>query len=188
MSNYVFAEPQLGIAPTPMSATYTFATSASVYPTFPLGYELRAEDWQSGSTPSLGAGVFVHVVGNSAGAPQSAGQLVLIQGNSALLAGTANQGSNFPIGLAAGAISASNVAGWVQIQGYADYAKISNHSVGVGASAFVASTTGLVATTQGAAGAQIKGIAFPMSVTSAQSQSVTLYLNRPFVVGVSANL
>jgi hypothetical protein len=181
MSNYQAASPMLG-APAPMSATYTFATSIGVNPAWPLGYEMRALD------PTLGGAVFVHVVGNSASAPQSLGQLVLIQGNSVLLAGTGNQGSNFPIGLAAGAISASNVAGWVQIEGYADYARMSNHSVGVGASAFVASTLGNVATTQGAAGAQVKGIAFPVSLSSSASAAVTMYLNRPFVVGVSANL
>jgi len=180
MANFVAAEPFLGI-PTAMSGTYTYATSANVPTAFPLGYEVRAVD------PTLGAGVFVHVVGGAAG-PQSAGQLVLIQGNTANLAGTVNAASNFPLGLAAGAISATNVAGWVQVYGYADYARCSNHAIAVGASAFVASTTGLIATTGGAAGAQVKGIAFPVSVTSSQSVSVTCFLNRPVVVGVTANL
>lgn len=180
MASYQFVDPFIGPSPVPVSGTYTFATSASVNPTWPFGLEVRATD------PTYGGGVFVHVQGATAGAPQSAGQLCLIQGNSVLLAGTANQGSNFPLGVVAGAISASNVAGWVQVQGYVDNARISNHAVAVGASAYVASTTGLIATTQGAVGARIIGVNFPVSVTSSQSVSVTAYLNRPYVNGVTA--
>ena len=170
MSDYKIVEPQIG-APSPASATATVQQ-------WPLGYVARGEDFATGSA-RLGDGLFQYCIGASAGQPQSRGQLVQIRGYSAALAGTVNRLSNFPLGLAAGPISGSNVYGWVQVRGLADYAKASNHDIAVGASAFVGSTTGMIATTQGATGAAIYGIAFPISATSTQSQSITIDLNFP---------
>lgn len=179
MANYVIVDPVIG-APSPASQTDTTQRWA-------LGLEVRGTDAQSG-TAQLGGGVFVYVKGYSANQPQSAGQLVQFVGNNSVqLAGTVNTASNMPVGLACGAISASNVYGWVQVQGLADNARISNHDVAVGASAYVASTTGLVATTQGAVGARVVGMYFPVSATSTQSLSVTVSLNRPTMLGVTAN-
>lgn len=177
MSDYKIIDPQIG-APSPVSITGTVQQ-------WPLGYIAKAEDKASASA-QIGEGMFQYVVGDTAGAPQSAGQLVFIRGNSAMLAGTVNRLSNLPLGVAAGAISASNVYGWVQVQGLCDYAFMSNHAVAVGASAFIASTTGNIATTQGATGAAIYGIHFPISATSAQSRSLTCYLNFPHVGPSSA--
>jgi hypothetical protein len=170
MSNFKIVEPSIG-APSPVSLTATTQL-------WPLGFVAKAADHATGSA-RLGDGLFQYCVGATAGAPQSIGQLVQIRGNSAALAGTANRLSNFALGLAAGAISATNVYGWVQIKGLADYGRCSNHDIAVGASAFVASTTGLIATTQGATAAGINGIHFPVSLTSTQSLSVTMELNFP---------
>jgi hypothetical protein len=181
MANFKIAAPQMG-APSPVSATGTVQQ-------WPLGYVAKAIDYQTTATATAtncGVGEFVYAVGATAGAPQSAGQLVMFSGNSVMLAGTVNRLSNFPVGLAAGAISASNVYGWVQVKGVADNARISNHDVAAGASAFVASTTGLIATTQGAVGARIWGIHFPVSATSTQSLSVTVALNYPHMGPSSA--
>lgn len=170
MSNFKIVQPSVG-APSPVTLTATTQQ-------WPLGYVALGQDLASGSS-QLGNGLFQYCVGATAGAPQSIGQLVQIRGYSAALAGTANRLSNFPLGLAAGAISASNVYGWVQIKGLADYARCSNHDIAAGVSAFVASTTGLIATTQGATAAGINGIAFPVSATSTQSLSITVDLNFP---------
>jgi hypothetical protein len=152
---------------------------------WPLGYIAKGEDKGSGSAP-IGDGLFQYAVGATAGAPQSAGQLVMFSGNSVMLAGTVNRLSNLPLGVAAGPISASNVYGWVQVQGMCDYAFMSNHAVAAGASAFVASTTGNIATTQGATGAAIYGLHFPVSATSAESRSLTCFLNFPHMGPSSA--
>lgn len=170
MSDYKIVEPQLGI-PSPASSTGTVQQ-------WPLGFVARGVDLATGSA-RLGEGLFQYCVGATAGQPQLRGQMVQIRGHSAALLGTVNRLSNFPVGLAAGPISASNVYGWVQVKGVADYARCSNHDIAVGASAFAASTTGLIATTQGATGAAIYGIAFPVSLTSTQSLSVTIDLNFP---------
>jgi hypothetical protein len=181
MANFKIAAPQMG-APSPVSVTGTSQQ-------WPLGYIARAIDYQTTATATAsdcGVGEFLYAIGATAGAPQSAGQLVMLSGNSAMLAGTVNRLSNLPLGIAAGAISASNVYGWVQVKGICDYAFMSNHAVAVGASAFVASTAGNIASTQGATGAAIYGIAFPVSATSAQSRSLTVALNYPHMGPSSA--
>lgn len=177
MSDFKIVEPQMG-APSPVSLT---ATSAQ----WPLGYIAKGEDFQTG-TARIGDGLFQYVIGDTAGAPQSRGQAVMIRGNSVLLAGTVNKASNLPLGIAAGPVSASNVYGWVQVQGYCDYARGTNANTSVGASAFVGSTTGQLASTQGAAGQRIWGVHFPVQVTADNSLSVTCYLNFPHMGPSSA--
>ncbi len=177
MSDYKIVDPAVG-APSPVSLTATTRQ-------WPLGFIGQAEDFATG-TARVGQALFQYCVGDTAGQPQSAGQLVFLRGNSAMLAGTVNRLSNFPAGIAAGPISASNVYGWVQVQGLCDYARCSNHDIAVGASAFIASTTGLLATAQGATGAGLYGVHFPISATSTQSLSVTCYLNFPHVGPSSA--
>jgi hypothetical protein len=146
---------------------------------WPLGYLALGQDYSSGSS-QLGNGLFQYCVGASAGQPQSIGQCVQIRGYSAALAGTVNRLSAFPLGIAAGAISGTNVYGWVQVKGLCDYARATGgFNILAGASAFVGSTTGQLATTQGATGAAIYGMAFPVSCDASQSLSVTVDLNFP---------
>jgi hypothetical protein len=177
MSDYKIVEPQMG-APSPTSLTATTQQ-------WPLGYIAKGEDFATGSA-RVGDGLFQYVVGDTAGPALSRGQAVLMRGNSALLAGTVNRLSNLPLGIAAGPVSASNVYGWVQVQGFCDYARGTNANTSVGATAFVGSTTGQLASTQGAVGARIWGLHFPIQVTADNSLSVTCYLNFPHMGPSSA--
>ena len=185
MSDYKIVEPALG-NPSPCSVTATVQA-------WPLGFIAKAADFASGlggtaftSVTRCGDGLFQYVVGDTAGPALSRGQAVLMRGNSALLAGTVNRLSNLPLGIAAGPISASNVYGWVQVQGFCDYARGTNANTSVGATAFVGSTTGQLASTQGAVGARIWGLHFPIQVTADNSLSVTCYLNFPHMGPSSA--
>lgn len=185
MSNYVFIGPGM-MGQVPMSQTDTAQR-------YELGLEVFARDVGNlpltGSAASssvgsgaLGGGVFRYVQGGATSV-SAQGQLVAIQGNSVFPVGSAHKASAFPVGVAAGAISATSVFGWVQVQGMCDYARISNHDIAVGAQAFLASTAGLLATTNTATndGRFIVGIGFPVSATSTQSASITCDLNRPFI-------
>jgi hypothetical protein len=181
MSNYVFLENELGVGPMPMSATYTFATSASINPTFPVGYEVRCVDLQSGSTPSLGAGVFVHAIGSDVSA---AGLFVYLTNGSAVKLAAAQP---TPVGIAAGALSASNVAGWVQVYGACDYARGTNSAVATNAALFIAGTAG-IAQTASVAGSRIMGAIPSAAYTSSQSNSMSIQLNRPWVMNLTASI
>jgi len=185
MSDFRIVEPQIG-APSPTSLTATTQQ-------WPLGYIAKGADFASGlggtaftSVTRCGDGLFQYCVGDTAGPALSRGQAVLIRGNSALLAGTAQKASNLPLGIAAGPLSASNVYGWVQVQGYCDYARGTNVNTSVGATAFLGSTTGQIATGSGAAGNAIWGLHFPKQVTADNSLSVTCYLNFPHLGPSSA--
>ena len=174
MANFKMVEPVIG-APSPATATYSTAA-------WPLGYEAKFADQQSGSA-NLGAGVFVYCQGSNVA---SAGQLVHIVNNSAVLLDSANSASFYPIGLAATALSATNVYGWVQVQGLADYGRQTNSSGGAGIRLALASTAGQFGTVT-ALGSRIHGLICPVSFTSSQSASITLQLQRPFVVGITAS-
>ena len=176
MANFVFAEPQLGIGPTPMSATYTFATSAGVYPSFPLGYEVRAED------PTLGAGIFVHAQGSDIG---TAGLVVyLSNGTQAVKLGAA---SPYPVGVAAGALSATNVAGWVQIQGIKDDARGTNVSLTATNPLFIGTAAGFVVSGS-VAGSRIQNMVCAANYNTTNSLSMSLYLDRPYVQFLTASM
>ena len=185
MSDYKIVEPQLGV-PSPVTLTATVQQ-------WPLGYIAKGEDFASGlggtaftSVTRCGDGLFQYCVGDTATPALSIGQAVLLRGNSVLLAGTVNKASNLPVGIAAGALSASNVYGWVQVHGFCDYARGTNANTSVGATAFVGSTAGQLASTQGAAGQRIWGLHFPVQVTADNSLSVTCYLNFPHMGPSSA--
>jgi hypothetical protein len=147
--------------------------------------KMRALDFQTGSAGSAqNAGEFVYLRGSNA----THGCLVYIDSVSAKAAGTAHTASVWPqMGIAAGALSATNVYGWVQVQGICDYAILTNTSMAAGAPVYLASTTGQIASTCGATGYRVIGIAPVVSYTSANS-SVTVMLNYPQHVGATANL
>jgi len=181
MSNYVIADPVVG-AGMPASNTGTWATSAGVYPPVPFGYEVRAQDKQTGSA-NVGAGVFVMAQGSNVA---SVGQLVHLINNSAVLLDSANSASFYPIGLAAGAMTATNVWGWVQVVGVADYVRMTNTSGAAGIRVCLGSTAGQFGTVT-ALGSRIQGLILPNSFTSSASASITMQINRPFVIGVTAS-
>lgn len=177
MSKFMVVDPFIG-NPTPVSAT---ATSAQ----FPIGLIARAEDKLTGASSLYrGCGEFIYAQGSNV---TVIGQFVMVSNGSAVLLASANSGSAFPIGVAAGNLSASNVFGWVQVQGICDYAQGTNSSIAAGAPLYYAATAGIVNSVS-ALGSRIQGVVAPNSYTSSQSASLTVQLFRPFNAGLTALL
>lgn len=176
MSKYMVVDPFIG-NPTPVSAT---ATSAQ----FALGLMARAEDKLTGaSSLYVGAGEFIYAQGSNVTA---IGQFVMLSNNSAVLLASANSGSAFPIGVAAGNLSASNVFGWVQVAGICDYARGTNSSIAAGVPLYLAATAGILNSVS-ALGSRVQGIVPTVSYTSSQSAALTVQLFRtPFIPGLTA--
>lgn len=175
MSKYMVIDQFIG-NPTPASAT---ATSAQ----FPIGLVARAEDKLTGASSLYqGCGEFVYLQGSNVTA---IGQFVMVSNGSAVLLASANSASAFPIGVAAGNLSASNVFGWVQIQGLCDYARGTNSSLAAGVPLYLAATGGILNSVS-AAGSRVHGVVPPVSYTSSQSAALTVQLFRPFIAGVTA--
>jgi cell shape-determining protein MreC len=172
MSTFKIVEPEIG-APSPVSATATVQG-------WPLGYLARAADQQTGSA-NFGAGQFIYCQGSNVA---SVGQFVQIQNNSAVLL-TNNISQKFPVGVAAGVLSATNVYGWVQVQGLCDYARGTNSSIAAGVALYGGSVNGYV-NSASVDGGFVLGLVAPVSYTSSQSQSLTVQLNFPVVHGSSA--
>jgi len=174
---YKIVDPNIG-APSPVTATGTVQQ-------WPLGVRMRALDYQTGSVGSAGNyGEFVYLRGSDA----THGCLVYVDSVSAKAAGTAHTASMWPVmGIAAGALSATSVFGWVQVAGICDYAILTNTSFAAGAPVFLASTTGQIDSTQSETGFRVIGIAPIVSYTSANS-SMTVMLNYPQHIGATANL
>lgn len=176
MSNFIAIAPTLG-NPSPVSLTNTSQM-------FPVGQTIMCEDRGSGaSSVNRGAGEFVYLRGSNV---TTIGQFVHISNGSAVLLASANSGSFFPIGVAAGVLSASNVFGWVQIAGACDVAIGTNSSVAAGVPLYLAATAGVLISTPGA-GSKVQGVCAIASFTSSQS-SMIVQLNRPQVLGASAGL
>lgn len=179
MSSYIIADPLIagGVA----SATGTSQLA-------PLGYRARALDNATGGTSvNHGAAEFVYCRGSNVTA---IGQFVHVSGGasggvSAVLLASGNSTVFWPIGVAAGNISATNVFGWVQVWGVCDYATASNTSVAANAYIALGSTAGQVGSVT-ALGSRINGIAVPVSFTSSQT-SLTVFLDNPKIIGVTAS-
>lgn len=172
MANFLVGDPTLG---------YQNVTATGTVPTAHVGDMVRAYDQASGST-NMGGAQFVYARGSNVTA---IGQFVHISNGSAVLLASANSTVFWPIGVAAGNLSASNVFGWVQVQGKCDYATASNTAVAANAYIALGSTAGQVGTVT-ALGSRIMGIAIPNSFTSSQT-SLTVYLNFPTIIGVTAS-
>src|SRR5713101_4068032 len=152
MSKYVIIDPVIG-APAPCSAT---ATSQQ----WQLGYLGQGFDVATvASSKNVGCGMFIYAVGSNVA---SLGQFVMLSNSSAVLLASANSASFFPIGVAAGNLSASNVFGWVQVGGLCDYARATNSSIGAGVPLYFAATAGIVNTVAGL-GSKIQGVVAPVS-------------------------
>lgn len=178
-AQFFVAEPVLGV-PIPVSQTLTTQL-------LPLGRTFWAEDRNTRATAfNLGAAEFVYCRGSDV---LSRGQFCQIIRNSAVLMGSAASASFYPIGLAAGALSATNVFGWVQIAGLADYATCSNSDLAVHVRIAFGSTAGQIGTVT-ALGSRIHGINIPVSYTAARTASapnLTVQLQRPFAIGITAS-
>ena len=103
-------------------------------------------------------------------------------------AGTAHTGSKFNVGLAGAALSNTNVYGWVQVAGVADYARVSNTTTAAGNDLFLGSTLGRMHNTAGATGYRLSNISVVCWGTdTANTGSVTVALNFPSFPGTPYN-
>lgn len=180
MSTFMVVDPFIG-NPTPVSAT---ATSQQ----FPIGLRVRAVDMQTGKTSAvsyLGGGEFEYAQGSNVTA---IGQFVMLSASSAVLLDPANSASFFPIGVAAGNLSATNVFGWVQVQGLCDYARGTNTAIAAGQPLYVCAGTAGLLVTNVVAGNHVLGVVAPNSYTSSQSKSLTVRLDYPRFVGLTASI
>ena len=172
MATFVLAEHGMG---------YLQVTSTGTVPVAKVGMYYRAFDNGSGTT-NFGGAQFVYARGSNVTA---AGQFVHISSGSAVLLDSANSRAWFPIGVAAGNLSATNVFGWVQVQGFCDYALVSNSAVATNANICLASTAGQVGSVT-ALGSRIAGIGVANSFTSSQT-SLTVYLDFPKLIGITGS-
>ena len=187
-ANFIVADPIIGV-PVPVSQTYTFNATAGSPPPFPLGLQVQAVDNQSGSS-NLGAGRFQFCQGYStASAVSSAGQWVQVRGNTAWLLLHAQSASKFPVGLAAGPLSNTNVCGWVQVQGLADYVRGNSDAAAAGKPLYCIAATAGILQSVASAGAMVLGAVFPNSAdVSLSNGSWTAQLNYPQNVGLTASV
>lgn len=162
--------------PTPVTQTDTVAK-------FPLGVIARAKDFQTAST-NLGAGMFQYCYGSDV---TSAGYFVQIQGNQAVLASAALSASKFPHGVAAGTLSATNVYGWVQVQGMADYCRGTNSAQVVGVPMYLTNSAGILVSNV-VTGNQVANVVATSAFAAAASAGSFVYqLNFPHVPGRTAS-
>jgi len=176
MSDYILNSPF--VSPGPSSATHSA-------PQAPLGLEVDAIDRNFSTASGCGAGRFVYCRGSNVA---SVGQFVHVQNGSAVLLASANASLAFQVGAAAGLLSATNVYGWVQVQGRVDYAVHTNTGVTAGIPQYIGATVGQLVS-NAAAGQRVQGVAVPYNQTAtATSVSYVYDLNRPFIAGATAAL
>ena len=179
-ANFVVVDPVAG-NPSPVSVTQST-------PMFDLGQTAFAADRNTrGTAFYCGAGQFVYVQGSNVA---SRGQFCHIVSNSAVLLASGNSASFYPIGLACAALSATNVYGWVQVAGLADYATMTNADFAAGVRVAFGSTAGQIGSVT-ALGSRIQGIILPVSygnaAKTASAPNMTVQLNHPFAIGVTAS-
>ena len=182
-------DPLIGV-PTPVTVTATYATGTAGNPPYPLGLCAEGRDYNS-SGANVGAGVFQFCRGSDVTA---AGQFVHIIGNSAVQLAAANSASKFPVGIACGALSATNVYGWVQVAGLYDSGiplLASGTSFAAGGNLYINADTDSGAgyvQAAAAAGNLIYGACVVASVAAAGTALGSVQLNYPNVIGLSASL
>ena len=183
--SYVPVDPVAG-APA-YASTGTFATASGVFPPLAFGHEAKFRDNQSGSANSGGA-VALFCQGSNVA---SAGQFVMISNNSAVLLDSGNSTCFLPIGIAGGAMTATNVYGWVGVEGKFDNGAFTNVIFAANGRVALGSTAGQVGSVT-ALGSGIRGIVPTQSYTSTDGSGVgyralSVQLARPFIIGVTAS-
>jgi hypothetical protein len=188
MATNVIADPTIGVnMPVTVTGTYGTAETAAK-PPFPFGLQVRAFDNGTG-TARTAAGVFQFAHGYSTASSAARGQFVQIRGNSAWILLAAQSNTMAPVGVAAGDLSNTNVWGWVQVQGIADYCTYAGSDVPAGKPQFVAAATGGIVLSNQVAGNQVYGVYAPVSLNSTGSalNKGTYQLNYPFLAGLTAS-
>lgn len=168
-SSYQFIEPGAGFPG--VSATGTVQLQR-------LGLIAGAHD------PTYGYAEFMYVRGAAASTP-TVGDGVLVNGDyKAQQLASGNTGSRGPVGLAPAALSATNVFGWVQVLGVADYCNMGTQgTVAAGAPVVVGTTAGRLQTTAGSTGFIVNGLYVSQYSTTANSNSGILFAYYPVYDG-----
>lgn len=176
VSNFRIVDPYIGLLGAPVSQTQSV-------PVAPLGYEAKGVDYGT-RTDGVGAGnagIFRYCQGSDVG---TAGLFVYVSNNSAIKLAAAQ---NAPVGIAAAALSATNVFGWVQVQGLCDYARGTNVALTSGNPLYVGTAGGFVVSGS-VAGSQIRNASCYANYTSSQSLSMSVALDRPWVYSTGASI
>ena len=178
MSDYVIVSPC--VIPGPVTEVHTAPKAA-------IGLEVDAIDRAPG-TDNVGAGRFVYARGSNVA---SGGQFCHLINGSAVLLAAANSGSAYPIGCAVGALSATNLYGWVAVQGRVDFARGTNTAPSSGSPYYIGAGTAGQVLTNVVAGNRIQGLVGVPGQTNTVASSAGSYkydLNRPFCAGLTASL
>ncbi len=164
-SSYQFIEPGAGFPG--VSATGTVQLMR-------LGLVAGAHD------ASFGYAEFMYVRGAAASAPTAGDGCLVVGSFGAQQLVSGNTGSRGPVGLAPAALSNTNVFGWVQVMGVADYVNMGTQGTGAVALPIVVGTTaGRLQTTAGATGFLINGLYISQYSTTANSNSGVLFAYWP---------
>lgn len=168
-SNYQFIEPAAGLPGVSQTGTSQLQR---------IGLIAGAID------PTFGYAEFMYVRGAALSAP-AAGDAVLIDGAfraQQLVSGnTASQG---PVGIVPAALSGTNVFGWAQVYGVADYVNMGTQGTGAqGLPVVIGTTAGRLQTTAGATGFIINGLKISQYSTTANSNSGILQMYYPVYDG-----
>jgi hypothetical protein len=164
MSDYYIANPVIG-APGPVTATHTS-------PQYPIGLKVVAVDRAQASSGGYAAGEFVYARGSNMA---SGGQFVQLINGSAVLLASANSTLRYQVGVAPVALTATNVYGWVQVQGKADYVRAAATDASVptaGVGMYLCATNGALVPTAGI-GSCVVGVHCPVSNASGTSISAS---------------
>lgn len=178
MSDYNIVSPFVQYGP----VTQTFSS-----PVCAIGLEVDAVDRAASTASGGAAGRFVFCRGSNLA---SAGQFCHIVNGSAVLLASANSASAYPIGCAPAALTATNVYGWVQVQGRVDYARGTNTAPVSNVPAYFGAVAGQIVSNAGN-GSRINGVVGVPGQTNTATASGGYYqydLNRPFPAGPAVSL
>jgi hypothetical protein len=178
MSDYVILSPF--VAPGPVTEVHTAPRAA-------IGLEVDAIDRAPG-TDNVGAGRFVYCRGSNI---SSAGQFCHIVNGSAVVLASGNSTWAYPIGVVAGNLSATNLYGWVAVQGRVDFARGTNTVPASNVPQYIATGTLGIVLSSVVAGNRIQGLVGVPGQTNTVASSAGSYkydLNRPFCAGLTASL
>lgn len=144
----------------------------------PVGYRANGYD------TALGRGEFIYAQNSNVA---SQGQFVHIINGSAVLLAAANSTKGNPIGVVAAGWTTTGTGqyGWVQVQGYCDYAQGTNSSIAADQQLYIAAGTAGYLVTNVVTGNRVRGVVCPVSYTSSQSAALSVFLNYPEIVGVA---
>jgi hypothetical protein len=140
-----------------------------------------AVDRAAATSGGAAAGRFVYCRGSNMA---SAGQFVNIVNGSAVVLASGNSASAYPVGVGAGNLTATNVYGWVMVQGRCDFARGPNTVPASGVHAYMCATDGYVlsaANNNRIFG--IKGVPGQTNTVASSAGSYIYDLNRPFAPG-----